>query len=244
MPHLALTRLRNGGVRTELTGIREEGGLIVRVSNTRNEIVLDSRAGIVEGVVVDSVGVGPVSGAIVFLETMQDTTDAEGRFRFSSLLKGNYLLSVSNPALHPLGIPSPTVYAESIPGEVSTVRLRFPGAVPALTEICGPHDPREGGGIMAGHVLLTSGTPARGANILIRWQEVRALAGGFQGTDMEAQVAVERNDGYYAACGLPRDRWLEIAVEWNGTEMQSERWRFPGMSVVAKKDLRVLPGGR
>ncbi len=78
---------------------------------------------------------------------------------------------------------------------------------------------------------------------MIRWQEVRALAGGFQWHDMEAQVAVEREDGLYAACGLPRDRWLLISVEWDGQESSSERWRFPGLTVVAEKDMTAPPGG-
>ncbi len=244
MPLLSATRLRTGGLRTELIGIKEQGGLIVRVSDTRNEIVLDSRAGIVEGVVLDSAGAGPVSGAVVLLDdTDRATTDEEGRFRFSSLPAGNYGLRVSNPALDVVGLGAPVVYVESVPGEVSTARLMFPGVVDALTEMCGPHEPRAGGGIMTGHLLQTSGDPAPGARISIRWQEVRALAGGFQRQDLEAQVAVERYDGSYAACGLPRDRWLEIVVEWEGRETRPERWRFPGMTVVVKKDLTVTPGG-
>ena len=244
MPRLAVTRTQRGGVRTELTGIKEEGGLIVRVSNVRGEVVFDSRAGIVEGVVMDSAGVAPVAGAVVLLdESDQATTDEEGHFRFPSLPEGHYGLQVSNPALDVLGLrPEPT-YVESIPGEVSSVRLRFPGVVPALTEVCGPHEPLEGGGIIIGHVRHASGDPAPGAGILIRWQEVRALAGGFQWHDMEAQVAVEREDGLYAACGLPRDRWLLISVEWDGQESSSERWRFPGLTVVAEKDITAPPGG-
>ncbi len=244
MPRLTATRTQRGGVRTELTGIKEEGGLIVRVSNVRGEVVLDSRAGIVEGVVMDSAGVAPVAGAVVLLdESDQATTDEEGHFRFPSLPEGHYGLQVSNPALDVLGLrPEPT-YVESIPGEVSSVRLRFPGVVPALTEVCGPHEPLEGGGIIIGHVRHASGDPAPGAGILIRWQEVRALARGFRWHDMEAQVAVEREDGLYAACGLPRDRWLLISVEWDGQESRSERWRFPGLTVVAEKDMTAPPGG-
>ena len=244
MPRLEATRTPGGRVRTELTGIKEEGGLIVRVSNLRGEVVLDSRSGIVEGVVVDSAGVAPMAGAVVVLdESDQATTDEEGHFRFPSLPEGHYGLQVSNPALETLGFKPASTYVESIPGEVSSVRLRFPGVVPALTEVCGEHEPREGGGIIMGHVRHASGDPAPGAVISIRWQEVRALARGFQGHDMEAQVAVEREDGLYAACGLPRDRWLLISVEWDGQESRSERWRFPGLTVVAEKDMTAPPGG-
>lgn len=244
MPILTAARTRRGDVRTELTGINEIGGLIVRVSNPRGEVVLDSGAGIVEGVVVDSAGVAPVAGAVVILnESDQTTTNEEGHFRFPALPEGYYGLRVSNPALDALGLQPEPTYVESEPGEVSSVRLRFPGVVPALTEVCGPHDSLEGGGIITGHVRHASGDPAPGARILIRWQEVSTLAGVLRWRDKEAQVPVEREDGLYAACGLPRDLSLLISVEWDGQESRSERLRFPGLTVVVEKDMTVPPGG-
>jgi hypothetical protein len=244
MPLLSATRLERGGIRTELIGIKEEGGLIVRVSDVSGEIVLDARAGILEGVVVDSTGGAPVTGAVVFLDqTDQDTTDDAGRFRFTSLPAGSYGLSVYNPALDALGLKPPTTYAESIPGDVSSVRLEFPGVVSALTAVCGPHEPRVGGGIITGHMRHASGEPAPGALIKIGWQEIRAMPGGFQSQQIQAEVDVAREDGFYAACGLPRDRWLQISVEWDDFETRSERWRFPGMTVVAHKDM-TAPTGR
>ena len=244
MPLLSATRTERGGIRTELIGIKEEGGLIVRVSDVGGEIVLDSRSGILEGVVVDSAGNAPVAGVVVRLDgSNQATTDEEGRFRYTSLAEGHYSLSVSNPALDALGLGPPPTYVESVPGEVSSIRLQFPGVVSALTAVCGPHEPRVGGGILMGHIRDASGAPAPGSEVLIRWQEVRALPGGFQRRDIEARVSVEREDGMFAACGLPSDRWLQISVDWAGTESQSERWRFPGMRVVAEKDMTAPSGG-
>ncbi len=245
MPMLSATRRRPGRTtRTELAGIKEGGGLVVRVSNVAGAVVFDSRAGILEGVVVDSLGRTPVAGAIVLLDdTDKATTDDEGRFRFPSLPRGHYGLSVSNPALEIHGLPSPATYVESVPGEVSSVRLEFPGVVPALKELCGSHEPREGGGILTGVVRTASGEPAPGATISIRWDEVRALIAGFQRQDLESQVEVRQPNGLYAVCALPRDRWLQISVTWNGERGPPQRWRFPGMAVVAEKDLTAPTGG-
>ena len=245
MPMLTVTRRRPGvPIRTELAGIKEDGGLVVRVSNVQGEVVLDSRAGILEGVVVDSLAKSPVAGATVLLDgTDRATTDEEGRFRFPSLPQGHYGLSVFNPALEIHGLPSPTTYLESIPGQVSSVRLEFPGVVSALEGICGPHEPREGGGILTGTVRTASGQPAVGATISIRWDEVRTLITGFQQQQFEGTVEVHHPTGLYAVCALPRDRWLQIAVTWNGERGPPERWRFPGMAVVAEKDLTVPSEG-
>ena len=242
MPQLSATRDETGRLRTELTGIKEQGGLIVRVSNVQGDVVLDSRAGVLEGVVVDSAGRSPVAGAVVMLdESDRATTDEGGRFRFPSVPEGNYGLRVANPTLDALGLPPPPTYVESVPGEVSSVRLQLPGVVPALTEVCGPHERRQGGGIITGHMSHASGDPASGASIKIVWDEVIALPNGFQNVQLEANVAVARSDGLYAACGIPRDRWLQISVEWDGRESRPERWRFPGMTVVTEKDLSTPP---
>ena len=244
MPLLAATRTTRGGLRTELIGIKEEGGIIVRVTDVQGEIVLDSRSGILEGMVLDSTGSTPVAGVAVHLDgSGEATTDEAGRFRFTEVPEGNYDLTVPNSALDALGIGSPATLVESIPGEVTSVQMQVRGVISALTEVCGPHEPREGGGIITGRVSHESGAPAPGTHILIRWQDIRARQTGLLGQDMEARVTVDRADGRYAVCGMPRDKWLEVVLVWAGEESDPVRWRFPGMSLVAEMDVTVPGGG-
>jgi hypothetical protein len=231
-------------MRVELIGIKEEGGRIVRVTDIDGEIVLDSRFGILEGMVMDSTGSATVADVAVHLDGVgQTTTDDDGLFRFTEVAEGNYGLRVDQPALEALGFLQPPIYVESVPGEVTSVRLQRPGTVSTLTTFCGPHEPREGGGIITGLVRHSSGDPALGADVLIRWQEIRAREGGFLRQDMEARVLVDREDGRYAACGMPRDQWLDVSLDWAGEESLAARWRFPGMSMVAEMDITVPEGG-
>ena len=112
-----------------------------------------------------------------------------------------------------LGFLQPSVYVESVPDEITSVKLQRHGTVSTLTAFCGPHEPRGGGGIITGLVRHSSGDPALGADVLIHGQESRVRAGGFLRQDMEARLLVEREDGRYAACGVPRDQWLDVSLE-------------------------------
>ncbi len=63
--------------RPRLVGLREEGGVVVRASNLQGDPVLDSGAGIIEGVVLDAEGSEPVEGVVVLLDdstTRRDLT--------------------------------------------------------------------------------------------------------------------------------------------------------------------------
>jgi hypothetical protein len=105
MPLLAATRGERGGTRTELVGIKEQGGLIVRVSDVRGEVVVDSGTGVLDGVVMDSIGRAPAAGVVVDLDgSDQSVTDAEGRFSFPGLPAGNYGLSIPNQPLNEVGL--------------------------------------------------------------------------------------------------------------------------------------------
>ena len=118
---------RRGRGRPRLVGLREEGGLVVRVSNLRGELVLDSSAGIIEGVVLDSESSEPVKEVVVLLDdSTRVTTDEDGRFRFTALVGGYYGLRVFNPVLDSLGVSPEPVFLEVRPGDVASVRLRFP----------------------------------------------------------------------------------------------------------------------
>ncbi len=126
MPLLQALR-RRGRVRPRLVGLREEGGVVVRVDDLNGDPVLDSGAGIIEGVVLDSEDSEPMEEVVVLLDdSTRVTTDGDGRFLFTDLAGGNYGLRVFNPVLDSLGFSPEPVFSAVRPGDVASVRLRFP----------------------------------------------------------------------------------------------------------------------
>ncbi len=119
--------LRGGRVRPRLVGIREEGGSVLRVTNLRDELVLDSGAAIIRGVVLDSEDSEPVEAVVVLLsDGRRVTTDEDGRFQFADLVGGSYDLRVFDPVLDPLSLSAEPVFLDLSPGDVASVPLRFP----------------------------------------------------------------------------------------------------------------------
>ena len=116
-----------GRGRPRLVGLKEEGGFVLRVDNLNGDPVLDSGAGIIEGIVLDSESSEPVKEVVVSLDdSTRVTTDEDGRFRFMALVGGYYGLRVFNPRLDSLGVSPEPVFLEVRPGDVASVRLRFP----------------------------------------------------------------------------------------------------------------------
>ena len=252
MPILTGTVLDGGRQRIVLAAIREEGGQVVRVNNLQGDLVLDYRSGTIEGVVLDSLDVEPVEGATVLLdESMQTKTDDEGRFRFTSLTQGRYGVSAVNPALDSFGLAPPPVYVDAIPGEVVSVRLQSSGLMASLVALCQQPEVAEGNlGVLVGYVHDASGNPAIGSNIKISWQEiVRSTTGRFgldevfTSQDWESNLTVERTDGFYWACGIPRGASVDVVVTLGDVESEPLRFRFPEMEIVTRQDVVVPSGG-
>ena len=229
-----------GRVRPRLVGLREEGGLVVRVSNLQGDPVLDSEAGIVEGVVLDAEGSEPVEEVVVLLDdSTRVTTDGDGRFRFTALVGGYYGLRVLNPVLDSLGVSREPVFLEVRPGDVASVRLRFPSLDTVLTEECGPVDFSENGGILAGFALLDTGEPAPGVRISVWWPEVVERLGGLAQFDHSLTTTELREDGFFLFCGVPRTRPVEIIAVWNGVESRLESVELSKTQRVSRRDLTI-----
>ena len=132
----------------------EEGGSVLRVNNLQGDLVLDSGAGIIEGVVLESEGSEPVGEVVVLLDdSTRVTTDEDGRFRFTGLVEGYYGVRVFNPALDSLGVSTEPVFFEVSPGEVTSARLRFRSLDTVMTEKCAPVGSSAYEGILTGLAL-------------------------------------------------------------------------------------------
>ena len=240
MPLLEVARVRGLQGRPQLVGLREQGSLVLRVNNLQGDLVLDSGAGIIEGVVLDSEGSNPVEQVVVVLDDgTQVTTDEDGRFQFTSLSEGYYGLRMSNPALDSLGLSAESVFFEVSPGEVTSARLRVASLDTVMTEKCVPGDLSTYEGILTGFALDERGDPLSGARVSVLWEEVERR-GGNLGTVARVLTTSElADDGFFLICGLPRDRSVDITVEWNGMESRPERFQLSQTQLVSRRDVTI-----
>ena len=240
MPLLEATRRSGRRVRTRLVGLLEEGGSVLRVNNLQGDLVLDSGAGIIEGVVLESEGSDPVGEVVVLLDdSTRVTTDEDGRFRFTALATGYYGVRVFNPALDSLGLSEDPVFFEVGPGEVTSARLRFRSLDTVMTEKCAPVDPSAYEGILTGLALNERGDPLPGTRVSVAWEEVERRAGRLRTVHKVLTTSELSDDGLFLMCGLPRDRSVDITVERNGIESRPERFQLSQTQHVSRRDITI-----
>ena len=94
-------------------------------------------------------------------------------------------------------------------------------------------------GILAGFALRENGGPAPGAVISVTWQEVTERAGGWITVPISLSVSELPDDGFFLLCSVPRDKPVDITVEWNGVLSLPERFRLSRTQRVSQKDVTI-----
>ncbi len=167
--------------------------------------MLESAAGSVAGVVLDSLLTGPVRGARVHLESTSEqvVTDADGRFRFVGLGEGTHRLRVLSPLSDSIGAPPGVMDVEVEAGAITSSRFQAPTLRQAVTGAC-PDLPEETG-VVAGRVLGPLGARA-GYTVRAVWQDYgMSPLGRLTVTDagMELKTA---DGGRFRVCGVPWEK--------------------------------------
>ncbi len=185
MPRLE-TRVRAGRRdRTQLVGLKEEGGLVLRVTNLRGDLVHEAGADVIDELGLD---------AVAFLDDRTPlTTDEDGRVRITSLMDGNFNSRVFRPAeeCDPDKLPRGFGYLGILAGFVLQENGDpAPGAVisvawPEVTETAG-------GWITTPRVLTVSRLPDDGfffvcgvprgqpVDITVQWNGIESLPERFR----------------------------------------------------------------
>ncbi|MCH7855518.1 MAG: carboxypeptidase regulatory-like domain-containing protein [Gemmatimonadetes bacterium] len=229
---------------TRLIGLREQGSLVLSVNNLQGDLVLDSGAGIIEGVVLLPEGSDPVVGVVVLLDdSTRVTTDEDGRFRFTALAQGYHGLRVFNPVLDSLGLSAEPVFFEVSAGEVTSASLRFSSIQTVLTEKCGPVERPGFEGILTGFALDENGDPLPGARVSVAWEEFEQQGGTFGTVHKVLTTSELPDDALFLVCGLPRDRAVDLTVEWNGIESRIDRFQLSRALRVSRRNITIR-GGR
>ncbi|MDH5758402.1 MAG: Plug and carboxypeptidase regulatory-like domain-containing protein [Gemmatimonadota bacterium] len=253
MPWLARSLDRDGRTRIHQTGIREEGGRVIRVREPGGGVVLTASTAALEGVVLDSLGSDPLAGAVVRLVGTADSTvtDAQGAFRFSELLEGLYEVAWSHPALEEFGGRGPSTSVTLEAGRIGSVQLRLPSRAESLAGLCdvGEEGRPEGSAVLLGTVLdAGSGVPLSGAEVRIEWEGRARFNTGRNGVmvhlewrDRDGLAAFATTDaaGFYRSCVVPVNTVVRVTTRWGLLTQRVDTLGIPEGATVFSHDVRL-----
>lgn len=257
MPSATLATDFRGGRQTVLAGIREVGGEVVLVQDQRGRTVLEAERATLSGVVMDSTGLAPLSGARVELLGTQFTavTDSEGSFRIPGVNEGVYAVAFSHPEVPRLGgLPEPRD-VELTRGQVSSVMLVAPPTAEILAAACQDQERPEGSAVLTGLVHdAETGAPLPNATVRILWTDFRfrgtEVVGGTGGrwqtmlsTRDEGLEGQTDGSGRYLACAVPADHPLRLEAEAGDLFGQVAALRVPPEQELFSWDLAVTEAG-
>ena len=124
-----------------------------------------------------------------------------------------------------------------------------------MMDRCAGDDSSENDGILTGLVLDHNGDAAVGARVSVQWQTineqglaaVRDAAVGIPATLQSVEEGFTTSeisdDGVFVACGVPRDRRVEVTAEWNGVKSSPEQFYLVPTQLASRRNI-TIPAAR
>jgi hypothetical protein len=184
----------------------------------------------VTGVVFDSMAMRPLMGAVVQLALVpapgtiatvrSHVTDSLGRFDFTTVTPGTYLLGYQHVAVDSLGLRSPL---QRLDVRTATT-VRAPMAVPSMRSIirtvCGRDGMKDSLAALIGSIRhARSDAPLPGAFVSLRWGEVMLSRDGTMQRSTPIVDVFSNDEGWYTACvpgGVPMTVRATFANDLSG----------------------------
>jgi hypothetical protein len=250
--------------RTFVMGYEVQGGAVWRAVDRTGTTVVEATSATVSGTLVDSLGAGAVTGAVVRSadqteENADVRTGVAGSFTLTGLAPGAPVLEVHHPSLDTLGLGPASFPVEAEAGEITNVRLRLPGVGEILGAACGDAFVAEGSAIILGRVLLGA-EPAAGAQVRVRWSggavgdlDASTLAAPPRPTadpprwrldpeDARSLLATLDDRGIFLVCGVPRGSLLVVTASLGAEESAERRIVVPADDDVVTVTIPIERG--
>jgi hypothetical protein len=177
---------------------------------------------VLTGLVFDSVGNVPLSGAVVQVESVDSTrrsfsaiTDATGHYRIAGVPSGRFAIGFQHRSLDALGLESPLSAVELGVRPDLDVDLAIPSGAVVRAQRCPKTINDTTVGMLAGFVADPQKGSAVGASVAIQWIELARIGGKFA-TATQTMTAAVGAEGTYLACGVPSDTWLTVRLAETG----------------------------
>ncbi|MCC7054828.1 MAG: carboxypeptidase regulatory-like domain-containing protein [Gemmatimonadaceae bacterium] len=219
-----------------------------------------SAGGSVSGVVFDSLAQAPLGGAMVQLVDADNadasvrtmTSDSAGRFLFTAVPRGRYLLGFLHPMLDSLGL-------EPNPREVSSdgiAALRADISIPSPTKLrtalCGADAVSRGDALIIGYARMAPrGAAVDSAAVRAQWIELTLERGSIH-RSVAHRSAMAQETGWYAVCGAPSAGTILLWASHGADSTEALELEVPasgflrrdlyfGTAVVAGQDSAAAP---
>jgi hypothetical protein len=195
----------------------------------------------VAGDVYDSVDVAPIGDAMVQLVsqaneavTFTTTSDSAGHYHIAHVPPGKYLLGFLDESLSELGLTSVERVVEVGAAPVDHMTLAIPGSAVMHDRICGSAEAGDSSSVMVGFVRdAATGTPLGASTVVAVWHQVTVDSRGVH-NDRRQVPAKTAPSGWFAVCGLPSDRPLEVRAELGGRATGFIEVKLPGHGVLVR----------
>lgn len=206
------------------------------------------RAGVVRGLVYDSVAARPVVGAMVQMVLAADPaaglhnalSDSLGRYVIGDVAPGRYVIGFHHAALDSLALESPTRGAVIQGADTLEVNLAVASPATIVAAICGASGLADSTGMIIGLVEdARRRLPIAGATTEASWQEIIIDARGVTQTIRRSPGRTNEN-GWFAICNVPANVDVALSAA-HGTDSTGLMQATVPLAGLARHDL--LMGG-
>ena len=178
----------------------------------------------VTGLVYDSAAHAPLAHATVQLVAADDparfarssAADSIGRFSFSDVPDGRYMIGFFHPRLDTLGIAAPVRELRVIRRLPVAIDLAIPGAARLVRAICGDRASDSASGVVMGVVRdARSREPLASVTVAGEWVDLILSAQGAVRRPRRL-AATTRDNGWFALCDVPAGGTVSLSASRNG----------------------------
>lgn len=191
---------------------------------------------VVSGIVFDSIGRAPLVGAAVqlvnadSLSAAPTTVDSDslGRFAFSDILPGRYLLGFLHPMLDSLGVePKPREVIVGTGAPALRADLAIPSAATLRVAICGTAAVADSQALVIG-IVRDAGTLVAldSAVVSVRWVEFALELGRITRNPAQRAVATQET-GWFAICGPPSGGTIALGASHGADSTETLELEVP-----------------
>jgi hypothetical protein len=214
--------------RAAIRYLQHSGGEILEITARDGSKTYPATLAHVTGAIFDSTRIEPLEGVRVTITGTDfvEETNSEGEFHLAVPLEGDYAVTFSHPYLDSIGYTAPDQKLSLARESESSVSFAIPPASAMTERLCDASASNMEGKVIVGLVTGPDGDPAADATVTASWQRVVPADSGFVSSDFWLSALTDQS-GFYALCGIPLGRRIELTAEHRSAESGMLEVIFP-----------------